>query len=127
MKLSLETGTSTHRIRAYATGSITVNETVHQQPLVVMPESLIVPWPAPPLDQLGVEDFRELEACERDIILLGTGARQRFPDPRLIAAMARRGIGLEVMDTAAACRTYNVLMAEDRRVAAALLLIEDPA
>jgi uncharacterized protein len=127
MKLSLETGTSTHRIRAYSAGSITVNETVYEQPLVIMPEQLIAPWPVPPLEQLSADDFSALEAYERDIILLGTGARQRFPDPRVITTLARRGIGLEVMDTAAACRTYNVLMAEDRRVAAALLMIETDA
>ena len=56
-----------------------------------------------------------------DIVLLGTGARQRFPHPRLTAALAKAGIGVEVMDLQAACRTYNILVAEERKVAAALL------
>ena len=54
-------------------------------------------------------------------MLLGTGARQRFPHPRLTAPLAQAGIGLEVMDLQAACRTYNILVAEERKVAAALL------
>lgn len=125
MKLNLEVGTSTHRIRAYATGSVTINETAYHEPLLVMPEALIHPWSAPSVAELAPGDFDDLLAHEREIILLGTGRHQQFPDPRVAAAMARRGIGLEVMDTAAACRTYNVLMAEDRPVAAALFMIED--
>lgn len=58
------------------------------------------------------------------MVLLGTGARLRFPHPRLSAPLARAGIGLEVMDLQAACRTYNILAAEGRRVAAALLMIQ---
>jgi uncharacterized protein len=61
---------------------------------------------------------------QTEVVLLGTGRQQRFPSMQLMAALSRKGIGLEPMDTAAACRTYNVLMSEDRRVAAALLLIE---
>lgn len=124
MKLSLEKGTASHRIRAYGAGVITINETDYHEPLVVMPEALISPWTPPALDALRAEDFDSLIEHGREIVLLGTGQRQRFPPYRLLADMARRGIGLEIMDTAAACRTYNVLMAEDRRVAAALLMIE---
>ena len=61
---------------------------------------------------------------EPEIALLGTGDRQRFPHPRLIQALMARGIGVEVMDTSAACRTYNIVMLEGRRVAAALLLAD---
>jgi uncharacterized protein len=62
---------------------------------------------------------------EPEIVLLGTGRRQQFPHPRLTQALLEQGVGVEVMDTAAACRTYNVIMLEGRRVAAALLLIAD--
>lgn len=127
MKLSLEKGTASHRIRAYDTGSIRINETDYDEPLIVMPETLITRWQAPPLAEMAAADFADLIEHEREIILLGTGRRQLFPPARLIADLARQGVGLEVMDTAAACRTYNVLMAEDRRVAAALLMIEADA
>lgn len=125
MKLNLETGSATHRIRAYDPGSVTVNDTRYTEPLVVMPEALVHPWAPPALTDMTVADLETLTDAGCEIILLGTGRWQRFPAARLIADMAHRGVGLEVMDTAAACRTYNVLMAEDRRVAAALMMIEE--
>ncbi len=124
MELHREIGAASNRIRAYDTGSVTVNETVYREPLVIMPEELISPWAAPALNEITADDFAALVERDREIVLLGTGRHQQLPDTRLIAAMARQGVGLEIMDTAAACRTYNVLMAEDRRVAAALLMIE---
>jgi len=124
MKLSLELGSATHRIHAYGEGVITINETEYDQPLVVMPELVITPWSPPAVKDLQSIDFTAIDDHDREILLLGTGRHQHFPDARLIADMAHRGIGLEVMDTAAACRTYNVLMAEERRVAAALFMIE---
>ena len=124
MKLSLDTGTASHLIRHYEAGGITINETVYTRDLIVMPEAVIEEWPSAPVADLVPEHFEALEGHDREILLLGTGRVQRFPPARLIAEMARRGIGLEVMDTAAACRTYNVLMSEDRRVAAALMMIE---
>ena len=125
MKLNREYGSASHRISAYDTGSVTINETTYREPLVIMPEALISPWQAPALAAMTAADFEPLLEEEREIILLGTGRRQHFPDARLVGEMARHGVGLEVMDTAAACRTYNVLMAEDRRVAAALFMIEE--
>jgi hypothetical protein len=71
-------------------------------------------------DSLRPEDFDALLDLRREIVLLGTGRRQRFPHPRLTMALARAGVGVEVMDTAAACRTYNILMSEGRRVLAAI-------
>ena len=124
MKLSLDTGTASHLIRHYEPGAITVNATVYTADLIVMPEAVVEDWSSAPVAELGVEHFDALGAEPCEILLLGTGRRQHFPPAALMAALARRGIGLEVMDTAAACRTYNVLMSEDRRVAAALMMIE---
>jgi uncharacterized protein len=73
-------------------------------------------------DALTEADFAALLAHAPEIVLLGTGATQRFPHPRLVRALAEARVGLEVMDTAAACRTFNILAAEGRRVVAALLL-----
>ena len=88
--------------------------------LVVLPDR-VEQWAARSFDQLTAEDFAFLKELKAEIVLLGTGSRQRFPHPRLSAELAQAGIGLEVMDLQAACRTYNILVAEERKVAAALL------
>lgn len=124
MKMSLDTGTASHLIRAYAQGSITINQTEYTSDLIVMPESVITDWSPAPVAELSAAHFDLLADYEPEIVLLGTGREQRFPPARLLADLGRRGIGLEIMDTAAACRTFNVLMSEDRRVAACLMMIE---
>jgi len=123
MKVSLDTGTASYLIRGYGTGSITVNETVYERDVIVMPEAIIDEWHSAPADALTAAHFDLLGDYAPEILLLGTGRVQCFPPARLMADLARRGIGLEAMDTAAACRTFNVLMSEDRRVAAALMMI----
>lgn len=124
MKVSLDTGTASHLIKAYGAGSIQVNETVYSHDLIVMPESIEPEWVSAPVAELTPEHFAVVREYAPEILLLGTGRGQIFPPPRLMAELGRQGMGLEVMDTAAACRTYNVLMSEDRRVAAALMMIE---
>ena len=124
MKLSLDQGTASHLIRQYDASGITVNETRYTRDLILMPEAVIEDWASAPPAELTLSHFDALSGHDREILLLGTGREQRFPPARLIAELGRQGIGLEVMDTAAACRTYNVLMSEDRRVAAALMMIE---
>jgi len=123
MKLSLDTGSASYRISHYDRAGITINEAVYTQDLIVMPEALVADWASAPVAELTVEHFAALDERDCEILLLGTGRDQRFPPARLMADLGRRGIGLEVMDTAAACRTYNVLMSEDRRVAAALMML----
>jgi len=124
MKMSLDTGTASYRIKAYSEGSVTINDTVYTSDLIVMPEHLVETWNSAPVAELTPDHFAVLAEHEPEILLLGTGRSQRFPPARLLADLGRWGAGLEVMDTAAACRTYNVLMSEDRRVAAALMMIE---
>ena len=97
-----------------------VNGQRRETSVVVLPDR-VENWPAASFDALTADDFSFLKALNAEIVLLGTGARQRFPHPRLTAALAQAGIGLEVMDVQAACRTYNILVAEERKVAAALL------
>ncbi|MBI5451214.1 MAG: Mth938-like domain-containing protein [Gammaproteobacteria bacterium] len=90
--------------------------------LIVMPEALIRDWQLPPVEDLQPADFDLLLPYDLEVILLGTGPRQRWPAPGLLDVMRQRNIGFEVMDTGAACRTYNILMADQRRVAAALIV-----
>jgi uncharacterized protein len=97
-----------------------VNGARRETSSIVLPER-ILDWPVESFDQLRAEDFTIFASLGVDIVLLGTGRRQRFPHPRLTAALTRDGIGVEVMDLQAACRTYNILVAEERKVAAALL------
>jgi uncharacterized protein len=107
-------------ITGYGEGYVMVNGQRHEASLIVLPDR-IVPWDAQSFDALSLEHFSSLKDLRLEILLLGTGPRQRFPHPRLTAPLAQAGIGVEVMDLQAACRTYNILVAEERKVAAALL------
>ncbi len=122
MKLTLEHADHVrYWIRSYHTDGIVINETRHTTSLIVMPQRLIAPWSAQRFAELTVPHFEALAALDAEVILLGTGRRLHFPPPGWRALLPAAGIGLEIMDTPAACRTYNVLAAEGRRVAAALL------
>ncbi len=86
-----------------------------------MPSRLDTDWHAGESDQLGVESIERLARLEVEIVLIGTGEHQQFPQPMALRPLVEAGIGFEVMSTPAACRTYNILVAEDRSVAAALI------
>ena len=120
MKLHASGPTTYNTITGYGDDYVLVNSERHQSSLIVMAEQ-VMPWDAAGFDSLSRESFLALKSLQVDILLLGTGPRQRFPHPRLTAPLAEAGIGLEVMDFQAACRTYNILVAEERKVAAALL------
>jgi uncharacterized protein len=120
VKLHPPPPTALNTFTGYGEGYVLVNGERHETNLVVLPERL-VPWSAASFDALAESDFESLLELGPEIVLLGTGPRQRFPHPRLTRALAERRIGIEVMDLRAACRTYNILAAEERRVAAALL------
>ena len=91
-------------------------------PVIVTRDAVLEGWRPSPIDALAIGDFDALLALAPEVVLLGTGSRQRLPPPALFADFAARGIGLEVMDNRAACRTYNVLLGEYRAVAVALIL-----
>lgn len=124
MKIQLETGVGRHLVRAYAPGTITVNETIYSSSLVLTPEDIDANWTPRVFEELNAAHFDAIAALKPEVVILGTGARLRFPTPNCLAPLARAGIGVEVMDTAAACRTYNILAADGRKVVAALLMIE---
>jgi len=90
--------------------------------LLVTPERVVTGWTAGGFDTLSEADFAALVELKPEVVLLGTGASLRFPHPRLTRALTDAGIGVEVMDTPAACRTFNILAAEGRRVVAAVIL-----
>ena len=90
--------------------------------VIVTASTLIEPWRPRRVDELAAGDFEPAVALAPEVLLIGTGPRQVFPPAAILASLQRARIGFEVMDTGAACRTYNVLLAEDRRVAAALIV-----
>ena len=106
----------------YGQGYVMVNGKRFEKSVVVLPERIVDDWPAENFAGLKAEHLAALAGLDREIILLGTGAKLRFPRPEIVAPLARAGIGVEVMDLQAACRTYNILLSEGRKVAAALLI-----
>jgi len=123
MKLDLNDNPDNYLIRAYAEGHITVNEERLERSFIIMPDRLQRDWPPQAFGDLRREHFDMLVELNPDIVLLGTGRSLDFPDPELTVSLMKYGIGLEVMTTDAACRTYDILLREERRVAAALLML----
>ena len=120
MKLHQAVAAGINTFTGYGEDYVAVNGARRNGSSIVLPDR-ILDWPVESFDKLRAEDFQVFETLQVEIVLLGTGAKQRFPHPRLTAALARAGIGVEVMNLQAACRTYNILVAEGRKVAAALL------
>jgi len=123
MHLNLDRNNSQNIIRAYAVGSITINEQRVERSVIVTPTQMISDWPPQQFSELEASHFAQLAPLKPEIVLLGTGVRQQFPSAQATSPLLSQGIGVEVMDTAAACRTYNIIMLEGRQVAAALLII----
>ena len=106
---------------AHGSDHVMVSGERYASSVVVLAEEVRSAWHAAGFDELNEEHFSYFLALKPEILLLGTGARQRFPHPSLYRALTDAHIALECMDTPAACRTYNILVAEDRRVVAAIL------
>jgi uncharacterized protein len=122
MPLAEDIVTSRYRISAYEAESIWINEVEYHQSLVLSPQTIICPWPAPAVEEFDRETFKPVLDLNPDVVLLGTGVRQRFPTAQIFALFGEKGIGLEVMDNGALSRTFNILVAEDRAVVAAIML-----
>lgn len=122
MKLHASVTAGLMRITAYDAGFIAVNGRPLTRSFILTPRRLIEDWAPANFEALAEGDFSVIAELGFPIVLLGTGARQRFPAPALLRPLIERRIGAEVMDSHAACRTFNILMAEGRDVAAALLI-----
>ncbi|MCC7549495.1 MAG: Mth938-like domain-containing protein [Burkholderiales bacterium] len=110
-----------NQFTGYGTDYVSINGERHERSLIVLPDRLL-PWQIASFEALSEPDFEDLAALGLEVLLLGTGPRLRFPARTVARALAQAGTGLEVMDTPAACRTYNILLAEQRRVGAAVLI-----
>lgn len=122
MKLQVEVQTALNTVTAYGADFVEINRRRYGHAVLLTPADAVTPWEVGGFEALAPAHFEAVLALAPEVVLLGTGTRQRFPHPRLTEALARVRIGVEVMDTPAACRTYNILMSEGRRVVAALML-----
>jgi uncharacterized protein len=103
--------------------SIRIGNTDYREGIVLTPDAVTPGWAPNGFAALAEADFAQLLTYDPELVLLGTGPKQQFPHPRLLAALAQRRVGVESMDSRAACRTFNILVAEGRRVVAAVALI----
>ncbi len=125
MKLTDEKIAGINLVRSYAPGEIRIGETVIRSSCLVKADQLVSDWRPQTIAELSVADLDAVLAMKPELVVLGSGPRQQFPAPEILGAVLSRGIGCEVMDTGAACRTYNILASEGRTVVAALLLRND--
>ncbi|MBV8741845.1 MAG: Mth938-like domain-containing protein [Sinobacteraceae bacterium] len=122
MKFTLDTGSSPNLIRTYSPGSIRVAEQLIERSCLISAQTLITDWEPQTLDELQPAHLGAIFALQPELVVLGTGPQHRFAPVVIRAAFNTRGVGLESMDLGAACRTFNVLVQEERRVVAALFL-----
>lgn len=122
MKLMQDSGLPGYTILSCADDHLRINDQVIRSSCVVAADTLIRDWPPQDIDALTAEHVTQLAALNPEVVLLGVGARLQFPAPEVTRPLVERGIGFEVMDTAAACRTYNLMMGDGRKVVAGLML-----
>jgi len=121
MKFHLQAPTGT-LVTGTGPGWIRVGADEYREGVVLLPEAVVRGFAPEGLDAFGAGDFEALLVHKPEIVLVGTGATQRFLSPRVLAPLTNARVGVEMMDTRAACRTFNILVGEGRRVAAALVM-----
>jgi uncharacterized protein len=122
LKIEREQAEGRNMFSGYGEGYVAVNGARHSASLVVSAARLITDWPAASVQALSADHLAAIIELKPEILLLGTGAQFVFPEAALLAPLYKAGIGVEVMDTPAACRTYNILLGEGRNVVAALIV-----
>ena len=123
MKIHLQDPSSSpNLIRAHQPAAITVGEVVYTASLIISPDVLLPDWSPATFTELEAAHIESLLQLSPELVLIGTGRRQQFPSPEILRPLIRAQVGYEIMDTGAACRTYNVLMAEGREIVAGLIV-----
>jgi uncharacterized protein len=123
MRFTQDPSSATRLIRAYGGGEIRINENTYRETVIVGATTVLTLPEIRDMSDLGNFDPARILALDPELVLLGTGQRQIFPPAAFRAQFLSAGIGFEVMDTGAACRTFNVLVAEQRRVVALLMVL----
>ncbi len=121
-QLSLDVGAGKHMIKAYEPGCIKINDTEYTTSSLVSADTVISPWAPKSIHDLTVDACEQIIQLQPQVVLLGTGEQLIHPEQSLLSPLIEQKIGFEVMDNAAACRTYNVVLAEGRRVVAAIII-----
>ena len=127
MKLHSDSTQQYQTVTGYDASGVEINAQRFDYSVLVMPETAPRPWDVKRFEDLQAAHFDQIALDAPDVVILGTGERQRFVHPRLIGSLSARHIGVESMDSQAACRTYNVLMGEGRKVTLALIIEGTPA
>ena len=122
MKFSEDYALGTNVIRSFSGSTIEVNSTTYSRSLIIGNNTLIDDWGVKQIDDMTLENWQELLVHKPEVILIGTGQSLVFPHPSTYAVAIESGIGVEFMDTGAVCRTYNVLVSEDRAVIAGIII-----
>ncbi|MGK0272035.1 MAG: hypothetical protein ACI88H_002701 [Cocleimonas sp.] len=122
MKFAEDHNSANYKISGYEQGSIAINGLPHNHSLVLSPMELLSDWEPTKYSELNSDHLDAIYAMKPEIIILGTGPKQIFPPAEILRRLAKEQIGYEIMDTQAACRTFNILMAEDRKVVAGMFL-----
>jgi uncharacterized protein len=122
MLISRDKNKGSYEIREYEKGKIVINDSTYYHSVIVTSHELITNWRPQTFHDLLINDFEIIYKLNPEILLVGTGIAQLFPNPQIFSKLYEKNIGVEVMNTSAACRTFNVLMSESRNAAAALLL-----
>ncbi len=122
MKLHTTLTPKYQTVTGYDDAWVEINAVRFTSSLIVLPEVAPLAWPVSQFEGLNPADFEFIASNTPDIVILGTGSRQHFIHPRLVANLTAKRIGVECMDNQAACRTYNILMAEGRKVLLALIM-----
>lgn len=121
MNISLDLPSARHFVRAYQPGSLVLNDQTYTHSVLLSAEG-IIPWAPRHFAELSLEHIQQIAVQPVELVILGTGAHQAFPDQALLQPLYQARIGVETMSTQAACRTYNLLVSEGRKVMAALLI-----
>ena len=121
--MKLHADAAVTRITSYGPGYFAIGDRIVRRSIIVCADGTVAPWPPTVLAELDEEHVRQMISYGPEVVLLGTGARHAFPAPELFRPFVECGLGLEVMETAAACRTFNVLASESREVVAGLIPI----
>ncbi len=122
MKLHLSGAAGQNTFTGYGEDHVMINARRYEHSLIVLPDRLLTDWAATSFETLAAAHLLPLLELNPEVVLLGTGNLLRFPRPDILRPLIDARVGVEVMDVRAACRTYNILVSEDRKVAAALLL-----
>lgn len=121
MKLNLERNPNLNLVTGYGAGHVLINKIRHDGNLVISASQVVPNWAPNGFEGLSSDDFAMLLELEPEVVIIGTGSQLRFPQHALLRPLIEAGIGFEIMDMAAACRTYNILAGEGRAVVAAVM------